>query len=339
MTSPTPTQQVVTPLQFAYLAMLSETTMTSRQMRAELAQSGVEERETAFFRVIQRLKRDGLITVKRIPREADEYQGSQAQYELTEAGRRRVAVMQGLYRRAERRVRRLRWGRRRRSFSVSWRGRASRHLPTRTVVRGTTDGSQVTELLTNVRSGRRRLALLSIANSCKNTTYDAGAARGTDEDCQNGIDSKARPVDLSPYLADSRLPVVALLRRGAGSIPGFSKIAAPSRRVPPATPQFVAPNCQVAPWNFEIPGFKSTSRSRKSAGRGGRSAVCNHPQAHRLQSPLRTTREPRPRLVQNNGCDLSQPCPSVRQTIAGPNLPTCWNSKGENHGKIPNQRS
>jgi len=84
--------------------------MTSRQMRAELAQSGVEEWETAFFRVIQRLKRDRLITVKRIPREPDEYRGSQAQYELTEAGKHRVAVMRGLYRRAERRVRRLRWG-------------------------------------------------------------------------------------------------------------------------------------------------------------------------------------------------------------------------------------
>ena len=36
------------------------------------------------------------------------------------------------------------------------------------------------ELLTNVRSGRHRLALLSIVNTCKRTTYDANAAHGTE---------------------------------------------------------------------------------------------------------------------------------------------------------------
>ena len=167
MTSPPRRPAIVTPLDFAFLAVLSGTTLTGKQMRAELAQNGVEERETAFFRVIQRLKRDGLIKATRIPRDPDEYRGAQAEYELTQSGNDAVAVMRGLYRRAERRVRRLRWGRRPRSFSAPWRGRASRHLPPRTAVRERGEGSQVAELLTDVRSGRRRLALLHIVSGCR----------------------------------------------------------------------------------------------------------------------------------------------------------------------------
>ena len=39
-----------------------------------------------FYRVIQRLKQNGLIRAKRIPRDLPEYRGAQARYGLTVAG-------------------------------------------------------------------------------------------------------------------------------------------------------------------------------------------------------------------------------------------------------------
>jgi hypothetical protein len=115
MTSPRRPPPIVTPLQFAFLAVLSDRTLTGKQMRAELAQCGVDKKEAAFFRIIQRLKQENLVTATRIPRDRDEYRGAQSSYELTPRGNGAVALMRGLYRRAERRVWRVRWGRKRNS--------------------------------------------------------------------------------------------------------------------------------------------------------------------------------------------------------------------------------
>jgi DNA-binding PadR family transcriptional regulator len=246
MTSPPHASHIVTPLQFAFLTALSEKAMTGKQMRAELAQCGLHKKEAAFFRVIQRLKRDGLIKATRIPRDFDEYRGAQCEYELTRAGRDAVALMRGLCRKAERRVRRMRWQRKGASACPSFqsRCRTNRHLPTRSVVRERADRSQVTDLLTNVRSGRRRLALLSVVTIYITRAYNAAAALGAMSSCQNGgepkrcqldpsfsvdnrtpllVESKHSALDSKPPVLDSRHPV-------GDSRPPFLKFVTPTAR-------------------------------------------------------------------------------------------------------------
>ena len=113
MTSPPLGTAIVTSLQFSFLVVLMEKSLTGKQMRAELAECGVHKNEAAFWRVMQRLKQESLVEATRIARDEGEYRGSQAVYEITEGGRDAVALIRGLCQRVDRRVRRLRWGGRR----------------------------------------------------------------------------------------------------------------------------------------------------------------------------------------------------------------------------------
>jgi hypothetical protein len=342
VTSPSPDLPIVTPLQFAFLTALAGKALTGEQMRTELARCGVHRSRPAFFRVIQRLKQANLVSADRIPRPEGESPGAQCVYELTRDGVGAMGVVRSMCRRVERRVWRLRW---RRGSQTGLRSSfhapcfASRHLPPRTVVRETTDGSQVTELLTNVRSGRRRLAALRFVSRCKSTGYGAIASLGTPDPFQNSFDPNARASDLSLHLVDSRLQVVGLMPRIADPTLRFFKIASSNHRLRPATRQFEPPICRVEAWSFEIRGFKSPIRSRKSTGPGGRSLVSNHPFAYRLPLQTRIKHEPSLRFVPSHGRGPSQPCTKARQTTAGPNSPICCNSKGEHHVEISNQRS
>ena len=115
---------IVTPTQFAFSTVLTERALTGKQMRAELARCGVHRSELAFYRVIQRLKQENLVTARRIPRDEGEYRGAQSRYELTQAGNEAVAVMRGLYRKAARRLRLRRW-RRTRNLWLSRRSKRS----------------------------------------------------------------------------------------------------------------------------------------------------------------------------------------------------------------------
>ena len=152
-------------------------------------------------------------------------------------------------------------------------------------------------------------------------SYDTRMALEKATVCQNGIELNARRDDLSPRLSDLRLQVVGLIPQIASLRPGFLKIAASTRRFAPATRQFEAANCRVETRIFEISGFKTPIRSRESTGSGDRSPVRKHP------------------LAPHSGCVLSQSCPMARRNAAGPHSTISCICKGENHGKIPNQRT
>jgi len=273
-------QHMVTPLQFAFLTVLTEKPLTGKQMRAELAENGVHKTADAFFRVMQRLKQENLVSARSIARDEGEYRGAQSVYELTQTGKDALALMLGLYRRAGRRVRRLRWGGKRRSIlpSLHSGSRASRHLPPRTVVRERAEGSQVTELLTNVRSGRRRLALLRVVTIYTATAYNATAALGAASNCQNGIDSKLQPhdsrlrvVDRTLQVHDSKSPIVDSKFR-------FLKFEISNCRIETSRRRFEVSNRQLGISNrrfemlnrqnevsiSEIRSFKSAIRNFKS---------------------------------------------------------------------------
>jgi len=157
--------------------------------------------------------------------------------------------------------------------------------------------------------------------------------------CQNGIESNARANDMSLRLADLRLQVDGLIPRAAASTLRFFKIAVSNHRFGRATRQFEPSNCQVETWIFENRGFESLIPNLKSTGRNDRLPVCNRPLAHGLTLQTRTKHEPSLRLVPSLGRCFARSCIEARQTTAGSNSPICRNTKGEHHGKIPNQRS
>ena len=216
---------------------------------------------------------------------------------------------------------------------------AVRHLPPRTAVRERVERSQVTELLTDVRSGRRRYATLCIISNYQQTTYTATPRLAMAEACQNGIDSNARANDLSLRLVDSRIQVAGLIPRVAASTLRFFKIALSNHRFARANRQFELPNCRVETWIFENRGLKSPIPNLKSTGRNDRLPVCNHPLAHGLMLQTRKKRESSLRLVPSHGRCVARSCIEAQQTPAGPNSPICRNTQGEHHGKIPNPRS
>ena len=111
MTSPSRELPLVTPLQFAFLTVLTESAFSGNRMRAELARCGVFKSKDAFFRVMQRLKEANLVTASRIPRPEGEPPGAQSVYELTRDGVGATALMRGLYGKAGRRLRLRRWRR------------------------------------------------------------------------------------------------------------------------------------------------------------------------------------------------------------------------------------
>ena len=76
----------VTDLQYVFLDELSRGNKTGRHLRIRLQARGWNKKRLAFQRVIRRLKEARLLIARRIPRDKDEYRGSQSFYELTETG-------------------------------------------------------------------------------------------------------------------------------------------------------------------------------------------------------------------------------------------------------------
>ncbi len=76
----------VTDLQYVFLDELSRGSKTGRHLRIRLQARGWNGKRLAFQRLIRRLKDAGLLVARRIPRDKDEYRGSQSLYELTETG-------------------------------------------------------------------------------------------------------------------------------------------------------------------------------------------------------------------------------------------------------------
>jgi DNA-binding PadR family transcriptional regulator len=76
----------VTDLQYVFLDELSRGNKTGRHLRIRLQTRGWNRKRLAFQRVIRKLKEARLLIARRIPRDKDEYRGSQSLYELTEAG-------------------------------------------------------------------------------------------------------------------------------------------------------------------------------------------------------------------------------------------------------------
>ena len=111
------TRPSVTPLQFAYLDVLSDGTHKGKELRDKLRRRGAYRSHLTFYRVIQRLKRAGLVSARRVPRDRGEYRGAQCEYTVTIAGRAAVAVTRAFYDQAAHSVRQ-RWRRQRRHLRL-----------------------------------------------------------------------------------------------------------------------------------------------------------------------------------------------------------------------------
>jgi len=116
------TLPTVTPLQFVFLDMLTDGFLTGKQLRAKLERSRACRSPIGFYRVVQRLKKAGLITARPITRDRGEYRGAQGLYQLTDGGRDVVAATRRFYGKAARRSRRRRWRRKRRKRDMRHRG-------------------------------------------------------------------------------------------------------------------------------------------------------------------------------------------------------------------------
>ena len=78
--------RLLTNLQYLFLLELSTGTKTGKALRAGLRLQEWYGNRILFYRAIRRLKKAGLITARRVPRDPDEYRGSQCEYQLTERG-------------------------------------------------------------------------------------------------------------------------------------------------------------------------------------------------------------------------------------------------------------
>jgi DNA-binding PadR family transcriptional regulator len=83
------------PVQSLFLAELSTGVKTGKDLRVRLKVRGWDRNQIAFYRTIRKLKDAGLITARRIPRDPDEYRGSQCAYQLTEPGWDAVTAVRG----------------------------------------------------------------------------------------------------------------------------------------------------------------------------------------------------------------------------------------------------
>lgn len=90
MTTATASDHQVTDLQLKYLNALSDGRKLGKQMRRRLRRWGVRRSNGAFYRVIQRLKRDGLVKSEHVRKSDEDYRGHEYYYELTDAGSRLV---------------------------------------------------------------------------------------------------------------------------------------------------------------------------------------------------------------------------------------------------------
>lgn len=111
------TLPTVTPLQFVFLDVLSDGTLTGKEMRRKLRRRGACRSPIAFYRVIQRLKQAGLVTARRVPKDQGQFRGAQCKYSVTKAGRDAVAVTRAFYSQAAHSVRQ-RWRRQRRHLRL-----------------------------------------------------------------------------------------------------------------------------------------------------------------------------------------------------------------------------
>ncbi|MFC1640166.1 replication-relaxation family protein [Gemmatimonadota bacterium] len=105
----------VTQLQFLYLDALSDGFLTGEQLRTKLERCGVCRNPIAFYRVMQRLKKTGLVKGYGITYAEGESPGPHGIYELTQAGEDLLAKTRAFYRKSARDSRRRR---RRRKQSI-----------------------------------------------------------------------------------------------------------------------------------------------------------------------------------------------------------------------------
>ena len=104
------TLPTVTQLQFVYLHALSDGLLTGEQLRTKLERNGVCRNPIAFYRVMQRLKKTGLVNGWLITYATSKKPGPESIYELTQAGEDLLAETRAFYRKSARdsRVRRRR---------------------------------------------------------------------------------------------------------------------------------------------------------------------------------------------------------------------------------------
>jgi hypothetical protein len=253
-------------------------------------------------------------------------------------------------------------------------GRASRRLPPRTVVRERAEGFQVTEVLTNVRSGRRRLARLDVVSVCESTAYDAVATHDTLGGCQNGIDCKLYAfgrtvpadnrmpllvvwrhpgVDSTPPVIDSTPPVVDS-RLHFGELSAFMSPRETSYRRPEASGrrlevlfyclqargcQSRVVNCEMCSLQSPTGGFRSLAQTVQSITRTdhlpARSARLTR---RRVLASTLARAPPKWRLLDHGG-GFSRPSLTARFMVAEWSSSKCSNRKGEQDGKVSEKRS
>jgi DNA-binding PadR family transcriptional regulator len=104
----TTTLPTVTQLQFVYLDALSDGFLTGEQLRIKLERRGVCRNPIAFYRVMQRLKKNGLVVGRRITYTESERPGPHGIYELTQAGEAMLSETRAFYQKSARDSRWLR---------------------------------------------------------------------------------------------------------------------------------------------------------------------------------------------------------------------------------------
>ena len=102
------TLPTVTQLQFAYLEALEDGFLTGEQLRTKLERLGVCRNPIAFYRVMQRLKKTGLVNGWLIMYAKSEKPGPDGIYELSQAGEDLLAKTRAFYRKSARDARRRR---------------------------------------------------------------------------------------------------------------------------------------------------------------------------------------------------------------------------------------
>ena len=105
MIAPTRPQPKLTDLQYEYLNALRDGKKLGKQMRGRLRRWGVRGGNGAFYRVVKRLKDNGLIKSKRVPKSKRGTRPQEFFYELTDAAGALVGPKLELHRGGGKKVR------------------------------------------------------------------------------------------------------------------------------------------------------------------------------------------------------------------------------------------
>ena len=79
-------ERELTHLQVTYLSALRDGKKLGKQLRGRLRRRGVRGSNGSFYRVIKRLKDNGLVNSERVPEEMAEHRRQEVFYELTDTG-------------------------------------------------------------------------------------------------------------------------------------------------------------------------------------------------------------------------------------------------------------